>query len=262
MQRLGRLPARTVLFLLIPLTALLLAPSGAPAASAGGTAVPGSGTTTAPSTPPSPTGGSSPVPATIVPVFAGSPYPMSSAGWVFPLYPLSHVAAKRWWTQDQGVDLGGNANQCGPHLVELAVASGTIVHEGLDGFGRWAPVLRVESGPYEHLFIYYGHADPDLVPVGTKVSAGQPIADVGCGDVGLSSAPHLEIGIEPAGATSPLDMPNFHETSHESMADLLVSERVAVAAVRARAAAERDRRPRHLPASPLKRRPDYFRPII
>ncbi len=163
---------------------------------------------------------------------------MSSVGWVFPLYPLSHVAPRSWWTQDQGVDLGGTANQCGSHLVELAVASGTIVHEGLEGFGRWAPVLRIESGPYAKRLVYYGHASPDLVPVGTKVSAGQPIADVGCGRVGISSAPHLEIGLEARGGDRPgLPAERSGETSHEVLCDLVVSERAAVAAIRARRAA-------------------------
>ncbi|HEX3391619.1 MAG TPA: hypothetical protein VHS55_03570, partial [Solirubrobacteraceae bacterium] len=75
------------------------------------------------------------------------PYPAApNGGWMFPLYPFSRVASPSSWSLDQGVDLGGSADQCGGHLVELAVASGTIVKEGIEGFGEWAPVLRVNSG--------------------------------------------------------------------------------------------------------------------
>ena len=158
---------------------------------------------------------------------------MSAKGWVFPLYPLSRVAPTKWWSLDQGVDLGGNANQCGSHLRELAVASGTIVQEGIEGFGEWTPVLLIEGGPDDGRYVYYGHSSPDLVPVGTHVSAGQPIADVGCGAVGISAAPHLEIGTLPVGATGPEELPAFGQTSHETLSNLTSAYHAAFTAYRA-----------------------------
>lgn len=193
--------------------------------------------TTVPAANPS-AGGTPPAPAPVA-AFTGSPYPISPRGWVFPLYPLSRAAAASWWSLDQGVDLGGNANQCGPHLVELAVASGTIVDEGLGGFGSWAPVLLVDSGPDAGRYVYYGHASPDLVSVGTHVSAGQPIAEVGCGDVGISSAPHLEIGILALGATNAEDLPAVGQTSRETLANLRSAYDTALTDYKAKVAAAR-----------------------
>jgi murein DD-endopeptidase MepM/ murein hydrolase activator NlpD len=214
----------------------------AAAPSTGGTGVSSSPPPTPVSAPPILPGASGGTAVAPAPVFAGSPYPIGARGWVFPLYPLSRVAPRGWWSLDAGVDLGGNANQCGSHLVELAVASGTIVKEGISGFGSSAPILLADSGPDRGRYIYYGHAAPALVPVGTHVSAGQPIADVGCGDVGISSAPHLEIGIDAPGTTVPEEIPGFGETSHETLINLLSAYHAAHVAELAKAKQAKARR--------------------
>jgi hypothetical protein len=112
--------------------------------------------------------------------------------WVFPL-PNGKAAPKDRWTLDQGVDIAAPA-----HTPLLAVGSGTIVHHGIGGFGNDSPVLHLDTGQN----VYYGHAGPgNRLPDGTRVKAGQVIGEVGAGQVGRSSGPHLEIGLSDARGT-------------------------------------------------------------
>jgi LysM repeat protein len=138
--------------------------------SAGGEAAP----TPAPAPPPAPAPAPPPSPA--------------SAGLPMPIQYL------RGGTVDQGVDYSAPG---GTPLY--AMGPGTIIREGMSGFGPATPVLQITSGPLAGRAVYYGHAGPDTVPVGAHVAQGQVISTVGNGIVGISTGPHLEIGFYPPG---------------------------------------------------------------
>ncbi len=113
----------------------------------------------------------------------------SGGGFTFPL-PKSAAAPPSAWSPDQGVDISAPGG-----TPEFAVCSGTIVLHGIGGFGPWAPVLHCDSPLDGYNYVYYGHAGPaNQLPVGTHVSAGEVMSEVGPGIVGISTGPHLEIG--------------------------------------------------------------------
>jgi hypothetical protein len=138
------------------------------------------------------------VPPTTSPVLARPPTTLSpppralatSSSAALPL-PLQYL---RNGSVDQGVDYSAPG---GTPLY--AMGPGTIIQEGIGGFGPNAPVLRITSGPLAGRTVYYGHSGPDLVHVGNQVTAGQQISIVGYGIVGISIGPHLEIGFWPLG---------------------------------------------------------------
>ncbi|HEX4012008.1 MAG TPA: peptidoglycan DD-metalloendopeptidase family protein [Solirubrobacteraceae bacterium] len=120
---------------------------------------------------------------------SSKPSAPSSHGFEFPM-PKGDVSPPDTWSLDDGVDISAPGG-----TPELAVCSGTIVLHGIGGFGPSAPVLHCDSALAGYDYVYYGHAGPgDWTPIGTHVSQGQVISEVGIGDVGISTGPHLEIG--------------------------------------------------------------------
>jgi murein DD-endopeptidase MepM/ murein hydrolase activator NlpD len=123
-------------------------------------------------------------------VAASAPAPTATGTGGLPL-PVQYL---KNGSVDDGVDYTAPGG-----TPEFAMGPGVIIREGIDGFGPNAPVLQITAGPLAGRAVYYGHAGPDLVPVGAQVAQGQQITIVGYGIVGESTGPHLEIGFYPVG---------------------------------------------------------------
>lgn len=145
---------------------------------------------------------------------------VSAGKIIFPFQNPAIALQSGYWSLDDGVDIGTINDACGAAAVEVAIGPGVVVGEGIEGFGPVAPIIHLTAGPLAGRYVYYGHAYPALVSVGQTVSAGQPIADVGCGSVGYSTAPHLEIGVSPSFSDA---LPYYYETSPAMLKLLLAS---------------------------------------
>lgn len=121
-------------------------------------------------------------------------------GFRFPFLNPGQAEGSGSWSLDQGVDMFAYGEACGSAAKLVAVGDGTVIQTGISGFGSTAPVISMSDGPFRGRNVYYGHTGRIFVHVGQQVRAGQVIAEIGCGQVGYSSAPHLEIGVgEPGG---------------------------------------------------------------
>ena len=147
--------------------------------------------------------------------------PPAPPKFVFPFRDPGRAMSPGAWSQDQGVDLAYAGNACGSSAVLVAIGNGTVVQEGISGFGPTAPVLQMTSGVFAGRYVYYGHTGRVFVHVGETVRAGQKLAEVGCGSVGYSASPHLEIGVGVPGG--PTCCPAMHQTSAEMWHQLIAS---------------------------------------
>jgi murein DD-endopeptidase MepM/ murein hydrolase activator NlpD len=124
------------------------------------------------------------------------PRPMTARnGFRFPLLSPRMVTSPGSWSLDQGVDMFAAGEACGAAAKLVAVGDGTVIQTGISGFGPTAPVIRMSDGPFAGRNVYYGHTGRIYVHVGQHVRSGDLVAQIGCGRVGMSSAPHLEIGV-------------------------------------------------------------------
>jgi hypothetical protein len=156
-------------------------------------------------------------PAPTLGTAAGPGTPGAGSSLDFPI-PAGDVAPPATWAL-----VGGGVDIAAPgDTPELAVCTGTVVLHGIGGLGPWTPVLHCDSPIAGHDYVYYGDAGPgDWTPVGTPVSAGQTISEVGPGIIGDSTGPDLEIGFAddsgaPLGSAGAPDIMKLLRTAYRS----------------------------------------------
>ena len=129
-------------------------------------------TTTAP--PPTPSAATAPTPAAAAPPLAIAKAPTQTVGGVAWRWPTAGRVANRYVAGDparQGVDILGREGQS-----ITAAADGEVVYSGNGLLGYGELVIIKHSGDF---LSAYGHNRRRLVAEGTRVRAGQPIAEMG-----------------------------------------------------------------------------------
>lgn len=74
----------------------------------------------------------------------------------------------------------------------VALQAGTVIQRAVDGTG--SRFIRVQITGHPNSRYWYGHLSGFLVPLGAKVTQGQPIAKLG--NSGLSTGPHVHTQLE------------------------------------------------------------------
>lgn len=116
--------------------------------------------------------------------------PVSGGGWTWPTSgPVTSGFGYRWGRMHEGIDIGAPVG-----TTIVAASAGTVSFAG--SMGGYGNMVLIDHG--NGIVTAYAHQNSIAVGSGTRVSAGQPIGQVGM--TGSSTGPHLHFEVRVGGS--------------------------------------------------------------